>query len=158
MSVAPQGPAMADEIPVEATATLTAKVAAEPDAAPQHLRMRVLSGSAIMLVSSVFVGGMNLIYNFVVAHQLGADQFGHASVVYTLLMLLSSITLTFQLVCSKFVARSQSFAEKIAIYHLLHRWAWAAGLLVGILLALSSGGIAGYLNLPSRTLILLLAG
>jgi len=145
---------MADESPLAPGAPKVEDAARRES----HLRRHVLSGSAIMLVSSVFVGGMNLIYNFVVAHQLGADQFGHASVVYTLLMLLSSITLTFQLVCSKFVARSQSFAEKIAIYHLLHRWAWAAGLLVGILLALSSGGIAGYLNLPSRTLILLLAG
>ncbi len=144
---------MADESPLE-TATPTAENTAPKEAL---LRRHVLSGSAIMLVSSAFVGGMNLVYNFVVAHRLGADQFGHASVVYTLLMLLSSITLTFQLVCSKFVARSQSAAEKIAIYHLLHRWAWAAGLLVGALLALSSGGIAGYLNLPSRTLILLLA-
>jgi len=148
---------MADESPDESplgTATPAAENTAPKEA---HLRRHVLSGSAIMLVSSVFVGGMNLVYNFVVAHRLGADQFGHASVVYTLLMLLSSITLTFQLVCSKFVARSQSAAEKIAIYHLLHRWAWAAGLLVGALLTLSSGGIAGYLNLPSRTLILLLA-
>src|SRR6185437_13572592 len=144
MSVAPQGPAMADQILVEATATLTAKVAAEPDAAPQHLRMRVLSGSAIMLVSSVFVGGMNLIYNFIVAHKLGADKFGHASVVYTLLMLLSSITLTFQLVCSKFVARSESAAEKIAIYKLLHRWAWVCGVLLGTFIAIASGGISDY--------------
>jgi len=157
MSVAPQGPAMADEIPVEATATLTAKVAAEPDAAPQHLRMRVLSGSAIMLVSSVFVGGMNLIYNFIVAHKLGADKFGHASVVYTLLMLLSSITLSFQLLCSKFVARSESTSDKISIYKLLHRWSWVCGIALGTLLAVASGVISGYLNLPARTLILLLA-
>jgi O-antigen/teichoic acid export membrane protein len=144
---------MADEIPVE-----TATLAAEDDAPKEaYLRRHVLSGSAVMLVSSVFVGGMNLIYNFVVAHRLGADQFGHASVVYTLLMLLSSITLTFQLVCSKFVARSQSAVEKIGIYNLLHRWAWVAGFLVGTMLALASGVIAGYLNLPSRTLILLLA-
>jgi O-antigen/teichoic acid export membrane protein len=144
---------MADDIPVE-TATMEAQAVAPRES---QLRRHVLSGSAIMLVSSVFVGGMNLIYNFLVAHRLGADQFGHASVVYTLLMLLSSITLTFQLVCSKFVARSQSAAEKIAIYHLLHRWAWAAGIFVGSLLALCSGVITGYLNLPSKTLILLLA-
>jgi O-antigen/teichoic acid export membrane protein len=144
---------MADQFPVE-TATLAAENAAPKEG---QLRRHVLSGSAVMLVSSAFVGGMNLIYNFVVAHRLGADQFGHASVVYTLLMLLSSITLTFQLVCSKFVARSQSAAEKISIYHLLHGWAWLAGVLVGTLLALSSGVIAGYLNLPNKTLILLLA-
>ena len=148
---------MADEIPVEAAAALTTKVAVQADAAPHHLRLRVLSGSAIMLVSSVFVGAMNLIYNFIVAHQLGADKFGHASVVYTLLMLLSSITLSFQLLCSKFTARSQSTVDKIAIYKLLHRWSWLCGATLGALLALASGAISGYLNLPARTLILLLA-
>lgn len=143
---------MADQIP---STSVPLAVASGPK--DGHLRRRVLSGSAIMLVSSAFVGGMNLIYNFVVAHKLGADQFGHASVVYTLLMLLSSVTLTFQLVCSKFVARSDSDAEKIAIYHLLHRWSWACGAVLGLLLALASGVIAGYLNLPSKTLIVLLA-
>src|SRR6266702_7509052 len=78
----------------------------------RDLRVRVLSGSAIMLLSSVFVGGMNLVYNFTVAHELGADKFGHASVVYTVLMLLSSITLSFQLMCSKFVARAESSTER----------------------------------------------
>lgn len=143
---------MADEVPVETVALAAATMPKD-----SHLRRQVLSGSAIMLASSVFVGGMNLIYNFVVAHELGADQFGHASVVYTLLMLLSSVTLTFQLVCSKFVARSDSTAEKISIYHLLHRWSWASGVVIGALLALASGVISGYLNLPARDLIFLLA-
>src|SRR5690242_19665586 len=59
----------------------------------RDLRRGVLSGSAIMLVSSVFVGVVNLVYNFAVAHKLGAGQFGHASAIYTVLMLLSSVTL-----------------------------------------------------------------
>src|SRR6476660_6694861 len=118
---------MPNETPVEATASLAAKAAADPGSAPQHLRLRVLSGSAIMLLSSVFVGAMNLVYNFAVAHKLGADEFGHASVVYTLLMLLSSVTLSFQLMCSKFVARSESTFDKVAIYKTLHRWAWVCG-------------------------------
>ena len=148
---------MANEIPVEATAALAAKAAAQSSTAPSHLRLGVLSGSAIMLLSSIFVGAMNLIYNFVVAHKLGADKFGHASVVYTLLMLLSSVTLSFQLVCSKYVARSESADQKIAIYKLLHRWSWLCGVALGAFLALASGTISGYLNLPATALILLLA-
>lgn len=122
-----------------------------------ELRVRVLSGSATMLLSSVFVGGMNLIYNFAVAHKLGAGKFGHASVVYTLLMLLSSVTLTFQLVCSKFVARSDSYAEKVAIYRLLHRRAWVTAVCVGALLILGGSAITNYLNLPTTVLIRTLA-
>src|SRR5690242_14142398 len=121
---------------------------------PQRLQRRLLSGSAIMLASSVFVGAMNLIYNFAVAHELGAGRFGHASVIYTLLMLLSSVTLSFQLVCSKYVARSGSVNERVAIYRLLHRWAWAGGIVVGALLALVSSNITGYLNLPTNDFVL----
>lgn len=123
----------------------------------RDLRRGVLSGSAIMLVSSVFVGVMNLIYNFAVAHKLGAGQFGHASAIYTVLMLLSSVTLSFQLLCSKFVARSDSESERIAIYNLLHRRSWLAGLGVGLALLGASSAISDYLNLPSPLLVRVLA-
>ena len=148
---------MPDQVP--ATAALVASEAdSETPRARQKLQRRLLSGSAIMLVSSVFVGGMNLIYNFAVAHELGAGKFGHASVIYTLLMLLSSVTLSFQLVCSKYAARSGSVAERVAIYRLLHRRAWVAGIAVGLALALVSGAITRYLNLPTTDFILVLAG
>ena len=123
----------------------------------RDLRRGVLSGSAIMLVSSVFVGVMNLVYNFTVAHKLGAGQFGHASAIYTVLMLLSSVTLSFQLLCSKFVARSDSESERIAIYNLLHRRSWLGGLAVGVVLLSASSAISHYLNLPSPLLVRVLA-
>jgi O-antigen/teichoic acid export membrane protein len=150
---------MADE------ATEAAEVLSTPSETPgghrhlniRDLRLRVLSGSATMLLSSVLVSVINLIYNFAIAHALGADNFGHVSVVYTILMLLSCATLAFQLLCSKFVARSESQAERIAIYHLLHRRSWMAGLGVGLLLAAGSSGVSHYLNLPSPLLIQVLA-
>src|SRR3954471_8422202 len=123
----------------------------------RDLRRGVLSGSAIMLVSSVFVGLVNLVYNFAVAHKLGAGQFGHASAIYTVLMLLSSVTLSFQLLCSKFVARSDSESERIAIYKLLHRRSWLGGLGVGVVLLSGSSAISHYLNLPSPLLVRVLA-
>src|SRR5579885_2591284 len=150
---------MADEA-IEAAATLaSASVSQLQHRHPtiHDLRLRVLSGSAVLLLSSVLVGLFNLIYNFAVAHELGADKFGHASVVYTILMLLSSVTLSFQLLCSKFAARSESQTERAAIYHLLHRRSWLAGLVVGLLLATFSSTVADYLNLPSPTLIRVLA-
>ncbi len=148
---------MADEA-VEATPALAADAERRRRWHSIHdLRVRVLSGSAIMLLSSVFVGGLNLIYNFTVAHELGADKFGHASVVYTVLMLLSSITLSFQLMCSKFVARAESGIEKVAIYRLLHRRAWLGGITIGLLLVMGSSVITGYLNLPTTAFIRVLA-
>jgi O-antigen/teichoic acid export membrane protein len=124
----------------------------------RSLRARVLNGSMVMLISSGFVGVMNLVYNLALAHALGADRFGHASVVYTVLMLLSAVTLAFQLMCSKFVAKSHSLSEKLAIYRFLHRRACIVGIGVSLLLAYSSPIVSRYLNLPARSYIVMLAG
>jgi O-antigen/teichoic acid export membrane protein len=121
------------------------------------LRASVLNGSMIMLVSSGFVGGLNLLYNLGIAHHLGAGGFGHASAVYTVLMLLSSVHLSFQLLCSKFVARSDSLPEQIAIYRYFHRRAWLYGCGVGLALFYSRSLISTYLNLPTTNYVIMLA-
>jgi len=124
---------------------------------PLALQSRVLSGSAIMLVSSIVVGFTNFGYNLIVARTLGAVDFGHAAVVYTALLLLSCVTLSFQLVCSKFVAQNHSFAAKAAVYKKLRLQAWLAGIVLALAIALANGPLTGYLHLPSRTLMLLIA-
>src|SRR5437868_6160045 len=127
----------------------------QPDATT--VRARVLGSSMIMLIGSGLVGLMNLIYNLAIAHGLGAAGFGHASAVYTVLMLLSSVTLSFQLLCSKFVAQADSVEAKIGIYKFLLRRAWVYGTGITLILVLSSSVITEYLNLPTRNYIILLA-
>src|SRR5947209_19677136 len=73
---------------------------------------RLLSGSLIMLVGSTAVSGVNFAYNVAIARMLGPAAFGHTSAAVTLLMLASALTLSFQLVCAKFVARHQTQGEK----------------------------------------------
>jgi len=111
----------------------------------------------IMLVSSALVGGLNLLYNLAIVHELGAVGFGHASAVYTVLMLLSAVHLSFQLLCSKFVARNATMAGKIAVYrHLLWR-AWIGAIGIGVALFCGSRQISSYLNLPTNNYVLMLA-
>ena len=124
---------------------------------PLALRSRVLSGSMIMLVSSAIVGVTNFLYNVLVARHLGAVEFGHVAVAYTVIMLLSCFTLSFQLVCAKFVAQNHSFPAKAAVYVSLGRRAWIVGVLLAIVLALGNRPLTGYLNLPSRSYMLLIA-
>jgi O-antigen/teichoic acid export membrane protein len=125
--------------------------------APRSLRAAILSGSMTLLVGSGLVSIINLIYNIVIARSLGATGFGHAVSVYTLLMLLSAVTLSFQFVCSKFVAKSHSLAAKAAVYSVLHRRSWQTGAIVGTTLGIASPSISGYFNLPDPKLIILLA-
>jgi O-antigen/teichoic acid export membrane protein len=122
---------------------------------PTHAR--VLGGSIIMLLGSGMVSLVNFGYNVAVARLLGPANFGHAAAAVTLLMLVSAITLSFQLVCAKFVARNETDSGKSSVYHLLNKRAWRVGLLLGSALILSSGVVAHYLNLPSPWIVILLA-
>jgi O-antigen/teichoic acid export membrane protein len=146
-----QGEITQPPITSQDTAAMTAA------ASNSALRARLLSGSMIMLISSAVVGATNFIYNIAVARLLGAAGFGQASAVYTLLMLLSCVTLAFQLVCSKFVAKNRSIAAKATVYRELHRRAWQVASVIGIVLVWASPVVAEYLNFPTRNYIIALA-
>lgn len=111
----------------------------------------------VLLSGSGLTAAINLVYNLVIARYLGPESFGHATVVYTLLTLLSAITLSYQIVCSKIVAQQESEAGKAAGYRMLHRSSWSCGLIVGLVLFLLRSSISKYLNLHDPILIALLA-
>ena len=110
-----------------------------------------------MLTGSALVSVLNFAYNIAVARMLGPAGFGHAAVAITLLMFVSAVTLSFQLVGAKLVARSESVAEKAAVYQRLMQRAWKLGAAIGVTLAVFSGAVARYLNLPTAWMILVLA-
>jgi O-antigen/teichoic acid export membrane protein len=127
-----------------------------------HLRRkdakaRMLSGSIIMLLSSSLVSGVNFAYNVVMARMLGPSKFGHVTASVTLLMLASAMTLSFQLVCAKFVARNQTAGAKAAVYRSLLGKAWIMSLAVGGALAATRHLTANYLHIPDPTVIAVLA-
>lgn len=99
----------------------------------------------------------NLVYNVLTARMLGPAGFAHVTAVYTLLMLASAITLSFQAVCAKYVASSPLAKDKAAVFSSLHVKSWMAGIGLGLLLFLFNGVLATYLNLPDPFLITLLA-
>jgi O-antigen/teichoic acid export membrane protein len=135
--------------PIEPTA------AAVPPA--KTLRSKLLGGSLTLLAGSGLVGVTNLIYNVATARLLGPSGFAHATAVYTLLMLVSGITLSFQVVCAKYVAKSKSDEERATVFANLHQRSWLAGIAIGLLLFLIERPLTAYLNLPDPVLISLLA-
>jgi O-antigen/teichoic acid export membrane protein len=120
------------------------------------LQARVLSGSFVLLTGSGLVTAINFAYNIAVARFLGPTAFGHATAVYTLLILISAVTLSFQIVAAKVVAQQSSFEGKSAAYRGFHRGAWMCGITVALLLLIFQKAIASYLNLPAPILIVLL--
>ena len=135
----------------ESTSAAPARVPAKT------LKSQLLGGSLTLLAGSGLVGVTNLLYNVVTARLLGPTGFAHATAVYTLLMLLSCITLAFQVVCAKYVARTESAQSRTQLFASLHQRAWMAGLGIGLVLFLFRGPLTAYLNLPDPVLISLLA-
>src|SRR5215831_837995 len=112
------------------------------------LRRKLLGGSLTLLAGSGLVGITNLLYNVATARLLGPTGFANATAVYTLLMLMSAITLTYQVVVAKYVARNTTGEEKSAVFVSLHRKAWLTAASIGLTLLLFRSAIASYLNLP----------
>src|SRR5579862_5827590 len=123
----------------------------------KKLRQKLLGGSLTLLAGSGLVGITNLVYNLVTARLLGPTGFAHVTAVYTLLMLASAITLSFQVVCAKYVANHETPEDKAAIFAALHLRAWVAGIALGLLLFVFNHVLMVYLNLPDKVLISLLA-
>ena len=121
------------------------------------LQARIISGSIVLLSGSGLNTGINLAYNIAVARYLGPTGFGHATVIYTILVLLSAVTLSFQIIATKMIAQQESSANKAAIYRFFHRASWAGSIAVALLLVAFQGPISGYLNLPDANLITLIA-
>src|SRR5580693_6360623 len=124
-----------------------------PTQKPKTLQARILSGSFILLSGSGLATAINFAYNIAIARLLGPQGFGHATAVYTLLTLISAVTLAFQIISAKVVAQQGSDGGKSAVYRDLHRGAWGCGIAVALLLLLFQREIAGYLNLLSPVLV-----
>lgn len=121
------------------------------------LQARIVSGSVVLLSGSVLTTAINLVYNVAVARFLGPQGFGQATVVYTILTLISAVTLSFQIISAKLVAQQSTPEGKAAVYRGFHRGAWACGILVALILLLFQKAIADYLNLPGPILVALMA-
>jgi O-antigen/teichoic acid export membrane protein len=147
----PQSESVITLTPADATVAAT-------EVRPQRSdRSTMLNGSAIMLVAMMLVNIFNFAYNMVMARMLGPGAFGNINAAVTLLLLASCISLAFQLVCAKFVARNDSDSSKAAVVHNLLGKAWMASLALGGVLFLAQKPVATYLNVPSPWIIGLLA-
>jgi O-antigen/teichoic acid export membrane protein len=121
------------------------------------LQAKLVSGSVVLLSGSSLTTAISLAYNIVIARFLGPQGFGHATAVYTILTLISAVTLSFQIVSAKMVAQQTSPEQKAAVYRGLHLGAWGCGLIVAFILLAFQKAIADYLNLPTPVLVAILA-
>ena len=118
---------------------------------------RVLTGSIVMLFGSVLVASINFGFNASMARLLGPALFAQVAAMVTLLMLLSSVSLSFQMVCAKFVARNVTTRGKLMVFRDLGRSAWVVGLAIAVGLTIARKPIAEYLRMPNAWPLLVFA-
>jgi len=123
----------------------------------KSLQALVLGGSIVMLMNTTVVSAINFVYNVVMARMLGPSRFGHVTALVTLLMLCSAVTLAFQMVCAKFVARNPTVGAKAGVYRSLLGKAWIIGLGLGGALFAAQKPMAAFLHLPDPRMLGVLA-
>src|SRR6202163_2806907 len=148
---------MTDAIKTKPEPDTETKISETAPSGRKNLKSQILGGSLTLLAGSGLVGMTNLVYNVVTARLLGPAGFAHATAVYTILMLVSCVTLAFQVVSAKYIARTSLEEDRAKVFANLHRRSWLAGIAIGTLLYLFEGPLTNYLNLPDPVLISLLA-
>src|SRR5215470_5800560 len=130
---------------------------AKAELSRQKSGSRVLSGSIIMLLSTVVVSCINFVFNAAMARMLGPARFAQVAVANTILMLISAVSLSFQMVCAKFVARNDTNEQKTGVYKSLLGKAWIVSLGVGFALAILQKPVSAYLHMPDPWILAVLA-
>ncbi len=72
-------------------------------------------------------------------------------------MLISAITLAFQLMCTKLIAKADTLQAKAAVFQHMMKRAWAIGFALGAFMLAANSMLTAYLRLSSHWIIILLA-
>jgi len=92
---------------------------------------RLLTGSALLLVSTTIVNIGNYLFNLLMGRWLGPPAFADVSLIITLFLVVTLITATLQTVAARFSAIYQAGDQLASLSGLRQwgvRWAWALGL------------------------------
>ena len=98
----------------------------------------LLTGSALLFVSTTIVNAGNYLSNLVLGRWLGPAAFADFSLMVTFLLILTLATATLQMVAAKFAAAysadqdMQKFAE---LRRWFNRWSWTIGLVLTVIFA-----------------------
>ncbi len=93
----------------------------------------LFSGSAIMIVGTNSVAGLNYIYHFAMGRLLGASAYGELVSLFSLIGLLGMLPTALNLVVIKFVSSAQKKSEVFSLISYLHKKVLWASLLIVVL-------------------------
>ncbi len=120
------------------------------------IRHPLFSGSAIMIVGSNLVAGLNYIYHFLMGRLLGAAAYGELVSLFSLLGLLGMLPMALNFVVIKFVSSATDKSETYSlIVYLQKKILWGTGIII-ILSFLLAHWAKGILHLSSEVNFILI--
>ncbi len=115
-----------------------------------------ISGEQWFMLSAMIVNAGNYLYNLVIGRMLGPEKFAEASLLVTLLLILSFLAMTFQLTAAKFTAESDSALGQKTI-QVLHKYGLRLGLVLSVLLAVFAFEFSSFFNSDSSLTFIVFA-
>lgn len=113
---------------------------------------QLLSGSAILLLSTTIVNAGNYAFNLVLGRWLGPVAFADLSLIVTLMLIVTFVTVTFQMSAAKFTASyvaSQQIDNIANLRAWMGRLAWLGGILGGAIIAFGASLWQSFFNTAS---------
>lgn len=118
--------------------------------------MLKISGEQWFMISAMIVNAGNYLYNLVIGRMLGPEKFAEASLLVTLLLILSFLAMTFQLTAAKFTAESDlTIAERTI--QVLQKYGLRLGLLLSFLLIVFAFKFSSFFNSDSSLTFIVFA-
>jgi O-antigen/teichoic acid export membrane protein len=136
--------------------TLTAEigVAARPPATDET--PSIGRASMVLTGATLAASGVNYALNLLLARWMTPSEFGDANLIVTLMLGLTAVAVTLQLVTAQRISTARAAAQAVERRALLRR-AWSVGLLVATAIAVSSPLIAAVTSSASAVPFVLLA-
>lgn len=105
-----------------------------------------ISEAKIFMLMLLFVNGGNYAYNLLLGKILGPEKFSHAAFLITMLLSLSFIAMTFQLIIAKFYEDLED-RERLPFMSRWYKNSLIVGIVIGGLIYISSGWISNNFHL-----------
>ena len=113
---------------------------------------KLLTGSALLFVSTTVVNLGNYIFNLILGRWLGPAAFADLSLIVTLFLMLTLVTATLQTVVAKFAAVyfvDRNVDEMHGLWQWTSRWSWLIGALIAAGLVIGAPALQRFFHTAS---------
>lgn len=115
----------------------------------------LFSGSALMVIGSNLINGMNYLYHFAMGRVLGITAYGELVAFFSLISLLSMVPMSFSMVVTKFVSSTNSTEKVQGFLYVFYKYVFVITGILFLLLLILIPNISDFLHVENNSLTFL---